>query len=185
VRPGLIVGPGDNSDRFTYWPARIHDGGEVLAPGQPSDPVQFIDVRDLAEWILLTCEKRLFGTFNACGPDKPMGVGEMLARTDKALGAGARFTWVDAKFLADQKVEPWSDMPVWVPPDGEDAGVSRMSNERAVANGLAFRPIEQTAKDTLSYWLAQPEDRKKKPRAGISRPREAEVLAAWHARGAR
>src|SRR5262249_17243997 len=123
VRPGLIVGPGDGSDRFTYWPVRIHEGGEVLAPGNPRDPVQIIDVRDLAEWIILCAEKKHVGAYNAVGPEKQMGVGEMLARTDKALGAGARFTWVDAKFLAEKKVEPWSDMPVWVPPDGEDAGV--------------------------------------------------------------
>jgi nucleoside-diphosphate-sugar epimerase len=183
VRPGLIVGPGDGSDRFTYWPVRLHEGGEVLAPGTPSDPVQLIDVRDLAEWIIRACERHHVGIFNAAGPEKAMGVGEMLARTDKAVGGGARFTWVDAKFLAEKKVEAWSDMPVWVEPTGEDAGIARVSSARAIAKGLTFRPLEATAKDTLSWWLAQPEERRKKRRAGLDRAREAEVLAAWHARG--
>jgi 2'-hydroxyisoflavone reductase len=185
VRPGLIVGPGDGSDRFTYWPVRLHDGGEVLAPGNPSDPVQVIDVRDLAEWIILCAEKKHFGVYNAAGPEKQMGVGEMLARIDKGVGANAKLTWVDAKFLAEKKVEPWSDMPVWVPPDGEDAGVARASIAKALARGLTFRPLEATAKDTLAYWLGLPEERRKKPKAGLDRAREAEVLAAWHARGAR
>ena len=182
VRPGLIVGPGDGTDRFTYWPARIQAGGEVLAPGIPADPVQFIDVRDLAEWMVLAYEKAHVGVYNAVGPAQPLTVGEFLKRTNDALGGGARFEWVDAKFLADHKVEPWSDMPVWVPGDGEDAGVARTSIKKALAKGLTFRSLEVTAKDTAAYWNALPEERRAKPRAGITRAREAEVLAAWHER---
>src|SRR2546430_7567234 len=115
VRPGLIVGPRDESDRFTYWPVRIDRGGEVLAPGDPSDPVQFIDGRDLAEWIIRMVEQRETGVFHATGPDKTLGVGAMLEGIKTANSSKANFTWVNADFLEAQKVAPWSDMRVRVP----------------------------------------------------------------------
>jgi 2'-hydroxyisoflavone reductase len=182
VRPGLIVGPGDGSDRFTYWPVRLKEGGDVMAPGTPADPVQYIDVRDLAAWMIVAAERGLVGVYNATGPAETQGVGGFLTRINAAAGGHARLEWVDAKFLASQKVEAWSDMPVWVDPASDDAGVSRVSCKKAIAEGLVFRPLEATAKDTLAWFEALPAERRQKLRAGISRAREAEVLAAFRAR---
>ena len=150
IRPGLIVGPGDQTDRFTYWPVRIDRGGEVLAPGAPSDPVQFIDARDLAEWTIRMVEKSATGIYNATGPEKPLPVGEMLIGIKDALKADAKFTWADADFLEAQKVSPWSDMPVWVPPSGEEGGLGRTSIAKALAAGITFRSLADTARDTLA-----------------------------------
>lgn len=181
IRPGLIVGPRDQTDRFTYWPVRIDRGGEVLAPGEPTDPVQFIDGRDLAEWTIRMVEKRETGSYNATGPDKALGVGPMLEGIKAANKSNANFTWVNTDFLEAQKVAPWSDMPVWVPPRGEGAGMGRISIQKAVAQGLTFRPLADTARDTLAWFKAQPPERQKL-KAGISTEREAEVLASWHKR---
>ncbi|MDP9004748.1 MAG: NAD-dependent epimerase/dehydratase family protein [Verrucomicrobiota bacterium] len=184
VRPGLIVGPRDETDRFTYWPVRIDRGGEVLAPGDPSDPVQFIDGRDLAEWVIRMAENRETGTYNATGPDKTLGVGAMLEGIKAANKSNANFTWVKTDFLEAQKVAPWSDMPVWVPPRGEEGGMGRISIQRALAKGLTFRPLADTARDTLAWFKSQPPERQAKVKAGLSPEREAEVLAAWHKQGA-
>jgi 2'-hydroxyisoflavone reductase len=181
IRPGLIVGPRDQTDRFSYWPVRIDRGGEVLAPGDPSDPVQFIDGRDLAEWTIRMVEKRETGSYNATGPDKTLGVGAMLEGIKAANKSNANFTWVTADFLEAQKVAPWGDMPVWVPPRGEGGGMGRISIKRALDKGLTFRPLADTARDTLAWFKAQPPERQKL-KAGISAEREAEVLAAWHKR---
>lgn len=179
IRPGLIVGPGDETDRFTYWPVRIDRGGEVLAPGDPTDPVQFIDARDLAEWTIRMVENRETGVYNATGPDKKLGIGQLLNGTKSALNSNAKFTWVSADFLEAQKISPWSDMPVWIPPRGEEAGGNQISNQRARAKGLTFRPIADTTRDTLAWFKSQPQDRQSKLRAGLTPEREAEVLAAW------
>lgn len=182
IRPGLIVGPGDESDRFTYWPVRIDRGGEVLAPGDPADPVQIIDARDLADWTIRMAEQGTTGTFNATGPDRRLTMGEMLNGIRTALDAtGAKFTWVPAKFLEEHKVSPWSDMPVWIPPASEDGGTGAISNARAVAHGLTFRPLAETARDTLAWFKSQPKARQEKLKTGLSQEREAEVLKAWHA----
>ena len=181
IRPGLIVGPGDESDRFTYWPARIDRGGEVLAPGDPSDPVQFIDARDLAEWTIRMAEEGPTGVYNATGPAKPLTIGSMLEEIKTALGSNPTFTWVKSDFLEAQKVEAWSDMPVWVPPTGEDAGQERISIKRALDKGLTFRPLAETARDTLAWFKSQTKERQEKLKAGLTPAREAEVLAAWHA----
>lgn len=183
IRPGLIVGPGDTSDRFTYWPVRIARGGEVLAPGDPNDPVQFIDARDLGEWSIRMVEQGDTGTYNALGPKAPLSIAEMLYGIRAITSADVKFTWAPADFLASQKVSPWGDMPVWVPGQGETAGFSRMSNQRAVAKGLTFRPLADTARATLEDYQAR---LKAKPDmkllAGISPQRETDALAAWHAR---
>jgi 2'-hydroxyisoflavone reductase len=176
IRPGLIVGPRDETDRFTYWPVRIDRGGEVLAPGEPTDPVQFIDARDLAEWTIRMVEDRETGTYNATGPGKPLVIGEMLNQIKAALNSEAKFTWVPADFLGKEKVEAWSDMPVWT---GEESGMARTSIARALAKGLTFRPLGETARDTLAWFKSQPQDRQSKLRAGLTPEREAEVLAQW------
>lgn len=186
IRPTLIVGPLDRTDRFTYWPYRIDKGGEVLAPGTPTDPVQYIDSRDLAEWTIRMAENRVFGTFNALGPKYPTTIAEMLYGIKSVTTAGAQFTWVPADFLAEQKIRAWRDMTVWVPPTGRSAGFSRFTNVRALAAGLTFRPLAVTAKDTLDWNKTRPAAEltalAEGSVGGISAPRESDVLAAWTAR---
>jgi 2'-hydroxyisoflavone reductase len=180
IRPGLIVGPRDETGRFTYWPVRVDQGGEVLAPGNPTDPVQFIDGRDLAEWTIRMIENGATGIYNATGPAKKLGIGEMLDTLRTAENSKANFTWVDANFLEAQKVAPWSDMPVWIPPRGEEAGANQISNQKAIDKGLTFRPLADTGRDTLAWFKSQPAERHAKLRGGITPEREKEVLAAWH-----
>ncbi|MEO6445574.1 MAG: NAD-dependent epimerase/dehydratase family protein [Gemmatimonadaceae bacterium] len=184
IRPGLIVGPGDLSDRFTYWPARLQRGGEVLAPGTPNDPAQVIDARDLSEFIIRCCEDEVYGTYNCTGPQSTLTIAEMLGAIRGTMSTDAYLTWVDAGFLAQQKVRSWSDMPVWIPPTGDTAGFMRRSVAKALAKGLTFRPLSVTAKDTLDFYESEPDDRKEKLRAGLDAAREKEVLALWHARSA-
>jgi 2'-hydroxyisoflavone reductase len=176
IRPGLIVGPRDETDRFTYWPVRIDRGGEVLAPGDPKDPVQFIDARDLAEWTIRMVENGDTGTFNATGPATSLGMGGMLDGVKRALNSKSNFTWVNADFLKQQKVEAWSDMPVWA---GDELGMARTSISRALGKGLTFRPLAETARDTLAWFKAQSPERRARLKAGLSAEREAEALAAW------
>lgn len=180
VRPGLIVGPRDGTDRFTYWPVRIHRGGEVLAPGTPEDPTMHIDARDLSHWMIRLAENGVTGTFNAVGD--PMSMAEMLYGIKAVTEAPASFTWVPADFLAQHEVRPWADMPCWVPPTGPTAGFGLFENQRAVDAGLTFRPLAETARDTLEWHFTRDEERRENLRAGISAEREAEVLQAWHAR---
>jgi len=181
VRPGLIIGPGDNTDRWTYWPVRIDRGGEVLAPNSAADPIQNIDARDLSEWIVrLVEEPGHGGTYNATSPAYTFG--EMLDGVKGALGSDATFTWVSTEFMAEHGIAPWGHMTNWVPPEGESAGMLQVSVDAAVAHGLTFRPLADTARDTLEWWNTLPEDRRASPLAGLPAEREAEVLAAWHAR---
>lgn len=180
VRPGLIVGPRDRTDRFTYWPARIDRGGEVLAPGTPEDPTQLIDARDLTGWMIRLAEAGTTGTFNATGPTRGMGV--LLAGIREAVRSDATLTWVDADFLAEHGVQPWTDMPVWMPPRGQYAGIARADIGRALEAGLTFRPLAETARDTLRWHRARPPEEQRDLRAGLDPDREAEVLQAWHAR---
>ena len=187
IRPGLIVGPLDTSDRFTYWPTRIDKGGEVLAPGSGTDPVQFIDARDLAEWTIRMAENRTLGVFNGTGPEKPMTTSGMLNGIKTALKSDAKFVWVPADFLAEQKVSPWQNMPVWVGPDGPDnVGDSRRSIEKALKAGLTFRPLATTAIDTLTYQKSRPAAEQQRladaKSFGITAEREAQVIAAWKAK---
>ena len=183
IRPCLIVGPLDRTDRFTYWPARIDKGGEVLAPDKPDDPCQFIDSRDLAEWTVRMAEAREFGTFNAIGPEKPMTIAEMLYGVKAVTTAGAQFTWVPWEFLQAQGVRPWSQMTVWQPPYGRTAGYQRRSAAKALTKGLTFRPLAVTAKDTLDWHKTRPPEEQAATLEGkingLSMKREAEVLAAW------
>jgi 2'-hydroxyisoflavone reductase len=179
IRPGYIVGPGDESDRFTYWPVRIERGGEVLAPGTPADPIQIIDARDLAEWTIRMVEQRATGSFNAVGPKSKLTMGRMLDVMKKTTGSDARFTWVDDKFLSSEKII--DDIPIWTSPHGPEIGYSTMNINKAVSQGLTFRPLSDTTRATLEWFRKQPTSRQTKMRAGIRLEREAEVLAAWHA----
>lgn len=179
VRPGLIVGPGDPTDRFTYWPVRIDRGGEILSPGAPTDPTQMVDARDLAEFMVGCAEEGHTGPFNVNG--RPRGMAELLYGIRAVTTEPASFTWVAADFLASQEVSPWSDMPCWVPPVGEMAGFARFDVSRALEHGLAYRPLATTARDTLDWHAGRPEEDRAELGSGLSPEREAEVLAAWHA----
>ena len=183
IRPGLIVGPGDKSDRYTYWPVRLARGGEVLAPGDGSDPIQYVDVRDLGAWVVVAVEKNLNGTYNATGPDKKITMKKFLEETKKGVGGDAKLTWVPADFLEKKEIRAWSDMPVWVPSRGGEEGFTQISCKKAISAGLTFRPPSDTAKDTLAWFRTLPEDRRGKLGAGLAADKEAEVLAAWHASG--
>jgi 2'-hydroxyisoflavone reductase len=181
IRPGLIVGPGDNTDRFTYWPARAARGGEILAPGSAADPTQFIDVRDLAAFILHAIETDATGVFNADAAPGTISMGSLLAACGRAASTDrSTLTWVPADFLEAQQVSAWQDMPVWIPPAGEYAGFGRRSTAKAQAAGLKYRPLQQTVDDTLQWWSQLPEARRASPKAGLSPEREATVLEAWH-----
>jgi 2'-hydroxyisoflavone reductase len=182
IRPGLIVGPGDETDRFTYWPVRLARGGEYLAPGDGSDPVQIIDARDLAEWTIRMAETRTLGTFNATGPQHPLQMKEMLTTITAAIHADAKPIWVSTDFLEAEKVEAWSDMPVWVPARGETAGFAKRSIHKALSAGLTFRPLNATAADTLAWFKQQPAERQAKLKAGLTPAREQEVLSKWKSR---
>ncbi|HYG59485.1 MAG TPA: NAD-dependent epimerase/dehydratase family protein [Symbiobacteriaceae bacterium] len=177
VRPGLIVGPHDPSDRFTYWPWRMARGGEVLAPGRKDRAVQFIDARDLAQWTLHLVEARQTGVFNATGPDRSLTMAEVLETIQSTAGTAATLTWIPDQWLQAQKVGPWMELPLWVP-DGEAAGLFSTNIGKAVAAGLTFRPLADTVRDTLAWDRARPADAER--RAGLKSEREAELLAAWH-----
>jgi 2'-hydroxyisoflavone reductase len=206
VRPGFIVGPGDSTDRFTYWPVRASQGGEMLCPGDGSDPVQFIDNRDLAEWCVRLCEKKVNGVFNAAGPGGMEGglTNKQLIDACVEVGGAKAATpvWVPIEFLAAQGVAVGGDLPITIPGSGESAGFHRRSNKRAVEAGLTYRSYKATCKDTLEWWPKEVERRERvgkqlvaeaekagkpapklppsdKLRAGMTREREAEVLKAW------
>ncbi len=181
VRAGLIVGSGDPTDRFTYWPVRVHRGGEVLAPGKISDPIQCIDVRDLALWTIKAIEQKHFGTFNVTGPYHQMTMGEFLKIVRTTTNSEAEFTWVSADFLKKNKVSPWQDLPLWVPPESGLGGFTQVDISKAVGAGLTIRPMAMTVQDALAWHrtMARPGDGALQ--AGLSPEREAQLLAAWHA----
>jgi 2'-hydroxyisoflavone reductase len=176
VRPGLIVGPGDPTDRFTYWPVRIDEGGEVLAPGNPEHASQVIDQRDLTEWIVRLAEDGTTGDFNGTGPASRMSMAEMLYGIRAITSAPVRFTWVSEDFLEANEVRPWGDLPAWIPGDA----LGYVNVDRAIAAGLTFRPLAVTALDTLEWDKTRPPEERAERRAGMSREREAELLKQWH-----
>jgi 2'-hydroxyisoflavone reductase len=204
VRPGYIIGPGDPTDRFTYWPVRISRGGEVLAPGTPDDPLQWIDVRDLAEWLVTLAERGTAGTFNATGPASPGRWGDVLGACVSAAGKDAKLEWVPAEWLDKNGMGGEDSFPIWTAPVGKFAGFHRWKNDRAKAAGLSFRPIADTVKALLAWYPGEIERRirvtreleeaakakgqppKKGPdpsslRAGPKSEREQALLAKWKA----
>ena len=182
VRPGLIIGPGDDTDRFTYWPVRINRGGEVLAPGDPTDPVQIIDVRDFTEWMIRMAEDGTAGVFNGVGPRTPRPMAELLYGIRGITTAETTFTWVNREFLTQIGIRPYSHMPGWRPPTPGSEGFARFDLTPEIEAGLTFRPLAVTAQETLDFHFSRSPERQADLRAGISAEREAEVLAAWHAR---
>ncbi len=184
IRPTLIVGPGDESFRFTYWPYRIAKGGEILAPGDGDDHVQIVDCRDLAEWTIRVVENRTTGTFNAAGPASPMTMAEQLYGIRAAFDGNreVRFTWMPAEFLAAQNVTPWADMPTWIPRSDPDSMSMSVENRRAVTAGLTFRPLATSAVDALEWFRAAPPEAQARMQksAGLPPERERAALDAWH-----
>jgi 2'-hydroxyisoflavone reductase len=188
VRPGLIVGPEDSTDRFTFWPARAAQGGEMIAPGDPRAPFQIIDARDLAAFCVDALENRTVGVFNVTSPSDQFTIGDVVDESVAAAVALARPnppprpTWVSAEFLTEQKVAAFTDMPGWMPPGGEMGGLYLTNVERALKAGLRISALQKTTRDTLAWHLARPRAERDKLKAGITREREKEVLAAWHAK---
>ena len=178
VRPGLLVGPHDTTDRFTWWPARVARGGRIAAPGRPARTVQFIDVRDLARWMVALLERGTAGSFNATGPASPIAMQKMLETCRAVCATDASFEWIDEKFLDGQGVVPWKDMPLWVPEaDPKASGFMNIPIDRAVAAGLRWRALEETVADTLAWDRTRPAGRELK--AGLAPSREADLLRAW------
>ncbi len=180
IRPTYIAGPGDSTDRFTYWPVRVARGGEMLAPGGPDDPVQFIDVRDLADYVRLCVEQHLSGRYNICLPPRSVTIGGLLEACRGITGADTRFVWASLAFLTAQKLigEDAVDggaLPIWNPPVGDLAGSALVSSARAVGHGLRFRSLDQTIRDTLA-WQKQRPAAQQTLRAGLSPQRETELL---------
>lgn len=178
VRPGYIVGPRDETDRFTYWPKRIAQGGEILVPGDGDDPIQIIDGRDLGEWMIRLAENGRTGVFNACGPDYTLTMDAAVHGCHAVTGGPASFTHVPPEFIEKNEVA----LPIWVPRAGSPySGYGTVSNARAIAAGLTFRPLATTVADLLAWYQGLPEARQAEVRAGISRESEAQLLKAWHA----
>ncbi len=204
VRPGYIVGPGDPTDRFTYWPARIKKGGDVIAPGTPDDPLQWIDVRDLAEWLVTLVENETFGDFNAIGPSgKPARWGDVLKTCVEAAGSNAKLEWIPQSFLEANELGEDGAFPIWTAPVGKYAGFHRWSTARPEKAGLKYRPLKDTVTALLDWYPKEIERRVRvtqeltkmaeaagKPgpkgdptemRAGLKEKQEQELLAKWRA----
>ncbi len=202
IRPGLIVGPEDTTDRFTWWPVRIDRGGEVLAPGTPNDPVQYIDVRDLARFCIRSIDESTTGIYNAVGPRSETNIAELLYGCKAVTSAEVSFTWIPAEFLEAQGVRAWVDMPVWVPLGSSSAGITQVNNDKAIAKGLTFRSLAETARDTLEWFKSLPPEERARlgpdavyetsenrndatpaphRMAGLPATREREILDAWRA----
>ena len=184
IRPGLIVGPHDSTDRFTYWPARAARGGEMLAPGKPSDGIQIIDGRDLAAFVLDALERRTTGIFNLVSPPALFSIGDIVNESIRAANELSKpspppkAVWAPAPFLEAQKVEGWSDMPVWLDAKGDDAAFASTSAARAMKAGLKITPMRKTCHDTLAWHLTRPAAERDKLKAGIAPDREKTVLGA-------
>lgn len=176
IRPTYIVGPGDHTDRFTYWPVRAARGGTMLAPGTATDPIQFIDVRDLAEFMRLCVENRISGSYNACNPPGAVTIGDLLETSKRISGANTKIVWAPTEFLDKNKALEGNEIPIWAPTEGELAGATLVSSARAVAKGLRFRTLETTVRDTLAWHAKRPTEQQQKLRAGFTPEREAELL---------
>ena len=179
IRPGFIVGPRDETDRFTYWPRRIAEGGQVLMPGDGSDPLQFIDARDLAEWTIRMVERGQHGVFNATGPDFRLSTAAFMHGVHAALGGPVAFVPVPTAFLRAQGVAFGADLPIWLPAEAATKGFAQVSTQRAIDAGLRFRPLARTVSDLMDWFAELPAQRRLEMRAGMSRQRESELLAAW------
>ena len=180
IRPGLLVGPDDYTDRFTYWVVRVAAGGEVLAPGRPDRMIQFIDVRDLAEWTVRMIERKETGTYNASGSPSALTMQQLLETAKVVSDSDASLTWVDEHFLLQEPVNAWSEMPLWLPEEAAPHlnGFMFINSEKAIASGLQYRPLRETIIDTLTWYQANRANQRLI--AGIEREREQALLVKWH-----
>ena len=181
VRPGYIVGPLDPTDRFTYWPVRFAQGGEMAAPGTAADPIQVIDVRDLVNFMLDLVERQVVGTFNAVSAPRQFSMGALLDSARRVTGAGTRVTWLPEAFLAAQMKPEEMPFAPWSPMQGEEAGASLTATDRAQQAGLRIRSLDDTVRDTLAWHATRPAERQQSLRSGLTAEREAGLLAAWAA----
>jgi 2'-hydroxyisoflavone reductase len=177
VRPHIVAGPGDKSDRYTYWPVRIDRGGEMICPGDPANPVQYIDVRDLSEFCLHLVEQDTAGVFNGAGPSySELSMQEFIYAVRGVTSSDVNFNWIDEVFLAEHGIELFG-FPLWISLNSEYKGLTRVSIERSVKQGLTFRPLAVTAHDTLEWFKAQPQERQEKLQLHLER--DAEIIKAW------
>lgn len=180
IRPGLIVGPDDYTDRFTYWVVRVARGGEVLAPDRPEREIQFIDVRDLAQWTVKMFAAKAAGVYNASGLPGKLTMGNILDECKTVSSSDASFTWASEQFLLQEEVAAWSEMPLWLPQEAAPhlRGFMYINSEKAVAAGLRFRSLNNTVNDTLNWWRINKSDQQLK--AGINPDKEQTLLDKWH-----
>ena len=184
LRPTYICGPGDRTDRYTYWPVRTMRGGEMLWPGTPEDDIQIIDVRDLANFTVDCLEKKILGIFNTVTSIRSFKMGDLLEDSLAVTDADMTPVWVDKDFISENEVADGGGLPIWENPDGEYASLSLVDGSRAAAAGLKNRPTRETARDTISWWKTLPADRSDNLRAGLSAEKEADVLRRWHEKDA-
>jgi 2'-hydroxyisoflavone reductase len=192
-RPGWIIGAGDYNTISAYWPVRIDRGGEILAPGDPTDPTQYIDAADLARFTIKSLEEEINGTFNIVGPESPLTWAEFLYGIRAVTSTPSKFTWVPADAVAELGLMPWTDLPIWWPPRDDyktapmfepgGKGFAQIDGRKAVKAGLTCRPLADTARDIIAEWNARGEAWDSKPRRfGLSSKKEADALAAWAAK---
>ena len=184
LRPTYICGPGDRTDRYTYWPVRTLRGGEMLWPGTPEDDIQIIDVRDFANFTVACVEQKTPGIFNTVTPLRSFKMGDLMEDSLAVTGSDMAPVWVDKAFISENEVADGGGLPIWEHPDGEYAPLSLVDGSRAVAAGLKNRPTRETARDTISWWKTLPADRSESLRAGLSAEKEADLLRSWHEQSA-
>ena len=180
LRPTWIAGPGDNSDRFTYWPVRMSRGGEMLVPGNPTDLIQIVDVRDLANFVVDSIEQKITGIYNMVIPPGSYSMGQYMTDCQDVTMSDASLTWVDADFVAAHGLHASGELPIWAPMSGDSRSDAIVNGDRSFAKGMKTRPPKETIRDVLNWWRTLPDERRNNLRAGLSAEREAEMLAFWH-----
>ena len=184
LRPTWVAGPGDNTDRFTYWPVRVSRGGEMLVPGAPADRIQIVDVRDMANFVVDSLEQKITGIYNMVNPPGTYSMGQLMDDCLAVTATDVDLTWVDVPFIEKHGLHTGGELPIWAPVSGDTRSDAIVNGDRSFARGMITRPERETIRGILTWWEALPEDRRSNMRAGLSAKREAEMLAAWHAQSA-
>ena len=184
LRPTWVAGPGDNTDRSTYWPVRVSRGGEMLVPGIPSDQIQIVDVRDLANFVVDSLEQKITGIYNMVNPPGTYSMGRLMTDCKAVAGSDVSLTWVGLPFIEKHGLYANGELPIWAPMSGDTRSDALINGNRAFARGMRTRPERETIRDILQWWPTLPEDRRNNMRAGLSPEREAQMLVAWHEQNA-